>query len=312
MGTVPSHAFDISPELAGWSTRRPVTFQAAVWWAQRGFRARSWLPRQVGRLLGTTWRVLVPVGHKAYLAVDSRNLDLYTSILREGGWEEDVVRTCAAALHPGDVFYDVGASAGYISIALADAFAGQLRVVAFEPQPSLACRIRVSAGVSGFDDVDVLEDLVGPTEGDATLFVPAHSVHASLVPRARRTVALERKMRTLDGLVAGLPPPDVIKLDVEGGELGVLQGAENLLRTHRPYVVFEADDNMSRFGYGFGDLAAAFPEVYSFHGITHGGLVPLDDSSSGVRDVLAQPRSRASLTPDDLLDAERRIDARVR
>jgi len=44
---------------------------------------------------------------------------------------------------------------------------------------------------------------------------------------------------SLDWLADRLPPPDVLKIDVEGAELAVFQGAKQLLKTKRPILIFE-------------------------------------------------------------------------
>ncbi len=49
--------------------------------------------------------------------------------------------------------------------------------------------------------------------------------------------AVRLRPAELDSL--GLPLPDVIKLDVEGHELGVLQGAEATLLKAKPAIIFE-------------------------------------------------------------------------
>lgn len=94
-----------------------------------------------------------------------------------------------------------------------------------------------------------------------------------------------------------VPPPDVVKLDVEGGELAALRGAARVLRAHAPYVVFEANENMERFGYALSDLLASFPEqgAYRFYRVAAAGLEPLDETAAGF-DVLAAPASRAAVS----------------
>jgi len=69
---------------------------------------------------------------------------------------------------------------------------------------------------------------------------------------------------TLDWLLMHMPKPDVLKIDVEGAESGVLRGGERLLATARPVVLCEANADsraevsaiLSRHGYRFYDWDA--------------------------------------------------------
>ena len=56
-------------------------------------------------------------------------------------------------------------------------------------------------------------------------------------------------MRTIDGLLerGELAPPDVVKIDVEGAELLVLEGMRRTLAAHRPALVVELHDTRSAF-----------------------------------------------------------------
>jgi hypothetical protein len=50
------------------------------------------------------------------------------------------------------------------------------------------------------------------------------------------------------------PSPSVVKIDVEGAELKVFEGARQTFAANPPIIVMEADENMERFGYGHSDL----------------------------------------------------------
>ena len=69
----------------------------------------------------------------------------------------------------------------------------------------------------------------------------------------------------LDDFIKDSPPPDAIKCDVEGAEVEVLRGAEQLLRTRHPWIICEmhseANDRdtrelLRRHGYDLGALDA--------------------------------------------------------
>ncbi len=63
-------------------------------------------------------------------------------------------------------------------------------------------------------------------------------------------------MRTVDSLISAgeIEAPDVIKIDVEGAEMKVFEGARQTLRMNNPSVIFEADENMVRFGLEVQDI----------------------------------------------------------
>jgi FkbM family methyltransferase len=287
-------------ELEGFSKHRPLPLRLAQLWASHGPRARSWLPRKLGRVFGRRWKIVVDTADGDMLAVDPTNLDVYTAIVRDRGHEPWILHTCLRLVRSGDVFYDVGASAGYFSIGVAGRAPG-VTVVAFEPQPTLARAIAVSAALNGLNDVLVLPTMLGARDGSAKLFVPSHSVHASAVARAPGARALTCAVTTLDGLVDNrlVPWPTLVKIDVEGAELEVLQGATRLLRENPPYLVLETNENAARFGYSRGDLLDYLRGIanFAFFGIhPNGSLLPLATGliDAAVSDLLAVPRGRAS------------------
>ena len=95
------------------------------------------------------------------------------------------------------------------------------------------------------------------------MFVPSHSLHASLVSRQNNATAINCRAETIDNLVSTgrLRPPTTMKVDVEGAELAVFQGARDTIARHVPVILFEADENCRRFGYSPNDLCALLQEL---------------------------------------------------
>jgi FkbM family methyltransferase len=262
-------------------------------WANHFGRGTGWVPRKIGRALGRRWKTVIATEHVPSLAVDPRNLDVYTGIRRTGAWERHVVDACIAALGRGGVFYDIGANAGYISLAVAERLGESVDVLAFEPQPTLAHHAAISARLSELKRVRVFPAMIGDRDGTAELFIPAHAIHASAIPAETRTTRIECAMFRLDSLLeAGLPTPSAVKVDVEGGELAVLRGADRLIRTSPPSFIVEANVSMERFGYTRDELVSFLREraEYSFHAVTANGFPRLgEEGEDAFPDIVALP-----------------------
>ena len=233
----------------------------------------------------------------ARLAVYSQDLDYFIMIDVLGGIHDaHIVKLCVESLREGDVFYDIGANAGMVTIEVQSAFKDRVQTFAFEPQPGLATNCALSARMNGFEHVQVWPIMLAREAGEGHLFVPERGIHASMVSRGRgRDLACVKL--PLDELVMGgkIPAPRVIKIDVEGGEREVVAGAKQVIATYRPILVMEADINMKRFGYKRSDLIGDVAELgsYRFEVFRSGGwesLDAIDDvNEDGISDIAAFP-----------------------
>lgn len=150
---------------------------------------------------------------------------------------------------PGDVVWDVGANVGLFSMAASWVSGASGQVYAFEPDIWLANMIKssvrklsdeyapvkvVPVGIS--DHPDVARLCLGEA-GRATNHVANLTQHdAAKSPNLIPTV-------TLDWLAERLPPPDMLKIDVEGAETQVLRGATRLLSECHPVILCEVTHN---------------------------------------------------------------------
>ncbi len=224
-------------------TPQPAAFDFAVWCASHLPRGNARIPRWIGRTFLRGQQLAITTASGARLAVDTSNLDLYTNMVLQGfTWDQKVLNTCLRFLRPGSVFFDVGGNAGYFAVEVATQFP-KVKVFSFEPQPNLARHIRASAALNDAENIMVVEACLGEEERQGALNLALNAGHASLHdpeggPRGR----LQCDIRTIDQECGrgNLPLPDVIKVDVEGGELDVFRGAEKTLRERAPVLVFEA------------------------------------------------------------------------
>jgi len=154
-------------------------------------------------------------------------------------------RTSPRSKGRGDVVYDVGAHAGFFAV-LAQRAAGEAgRIVAFEANPDVAERLRSNLALNGGAPARVVARPVAAKSGPV-VFVAGPTPQAdSLRPPVvlagnPRRPSLELDAVTLDEMLeAGERSPDLIKIDVEGAELAVLQGARKAITSVRPQIVCE-------------------------------------------------------------------------
>lgn len=201
------------------------------------------------------------------------------SILR-GTLEVPVQEALRRTLGPGAVFYDVGANIGFFSL-LAARFVGPTgRVIALEPVPESAASIRANAAANSFDWIEVHQLAAAAESGLAEFCVVADASWSRLMRyglHSRTERKLEVEGTTLDELIQDrlLPIPDVIKIDVEGAELEVLEGMSRTMQSHQPTIICELHVTNEAFitftrdhGYsaenldGSGSIACAGPNIH--------------------------------------------------
>jgi FkbM family methyltransferase len=155
-------------------------------------------------------------------------------------------------VRPGDVVYDVGANLGLYSRYLVSL--GARQVIAFEPveENRRLLAANLALGQSG-ERVTVQPFALADADGAADFQLDDWQSTSGTLSQvtgggpslARQNLNLGPVSRSvpcrrLDTLVAaGLPAPDVIKIDVEGAEALVLRGAERLLRQGAPRLLIE-------------------------------------------------------------------------
>jgi len=161
--------------------------------------------------------------------------------------DEGLLRNAAEWIKPGDVVWDVGANMGLFSFAAAGLSGPSGRVYAFEPDTEMVRLLRRSARLNPHSaPVEVIPCAVFDHFSLARFNIARHNRAASFLEgfgtgltggvREAQTVFTAQ----LDWFAEQIPPPNLLKVDVEGAELGVFRGAAQMLRAKRPVVIFEA------------------------------------------------------------------------
>lgn len=165
-----------------------------------------------------------------------------------GSYELPTIRHIRSYLSPGSICIDVGAQMGYLSLAMATSANRTTIVHAFEPEDHNAARFAENMSINSISNVHLHRQAVSNVEGSLRLYFSKTDnagTHSTLYNE--RTVTEEFvtiPATTLDAFVqsSGIKRVDLIKVDVEGAEFEVLQGADHVLRTFRPRVILELCD----------------------------------------------------------------------
>lgn len=172
--------------------------------------------------------------------------------------ESTMLSDLLSELRPDDVFYDVGTYSGLYTCFAVHVLSDE-SVIAFEPDPVNLAKLRRNLAYNGSPRVRemVLSDESGSVEFDnPTLARDEWGGKASIAPEAGDD-SIVVEARTGDGLVerGDLPPPAVVKIDVEGAEGLVIEGMTDVLASDRCRLVYcevhrESEDRRSVESYG--------------------------------------------------------------
>lgn len=200
----------------------------------------------------------------------------------------------------GGTVIDVGAAGGAHTFVAARAVGPSGRVVAIEARSGSARILRGWRRVLGADHVTVVTGAAGARPGELTLRVPLVPTRShpqggddgtllARLPAATRSVGVT----TIDHVVAShhLDRVDLLKVDVEGGEAGVLDGAARTLGEHRPVLMLEVfDPFLQREGT---DAVSLFRRVvdagYRPHVLADAGLVAVAVHDPGEHNYVFLP-----------------------
>ncbi|HUD44768.1 MAG TPA: FkbM family methyltransferase [Patescibacteria group bacterium] len=163
-----------------------------------------------------------------------------------GMYEPDVKKAMLnlaqnGVLKNGSVAYDIGANIGIHTLALSKLVGSEGRVVSFEPS-SASDVLDINLSQNGITNAQVVRKAVSDSDGDVPFFLHEYSFgnHIAQVSnelkKAKKVPEISIDSFVQQGLAK---PPDFMKIDVEGAELQVIQGAQNTLGRYHPAVIME-------------------------------------------------------------------------
>lgn len=157
-------------------------------------------------------------------------------------------------LRPGMWFVDVGANIGWYSLLAARRIGPAGRVIAVEPRPDSAARLGMSAGENGLSNIVVHQVAAGAATGRMKIgaLVGGHNAGGTWLLTTDRLLQqtsvghqlFDVDVRRLDDLAIGRC--DLMKLDIEGAEYLMLQGAVATIERCRPVILSEINAEVLR------------------------------------------------------------------
>lgn len=224
---------DVGVSVASAQFYGPVSGSNAVTFTSRDFRSRDRQARRTFIIQGVSDDDLILREIREYQAF----------------FERDSLHFAAARVS-GGVAIDVGANIGNHTIFFASMLVDL--VVSIEPAPVLTGLLRKNVNENGLQNVEIVEAAVGASPGKGFLVGSKGALEnwggttvRVLSPESSWSRNETVPIRTVDEIIDDLRdridnrPITMLKIDVEGNELAVVQGAKGVIENHRPYIMIE-------------------------------------------------------------------------
>ncbi|HUU84704.1 MAG TPA: FkbM family methyltransferase [Phycisphaerae bacterium] len=214
------------------------------------------------------------------------------AIFYHGVWEPQATRSICPMVREGMTVVDVGAHTGYYTLLFARRVGPEGRVLAFEPEERGLAFLRRNLELNGHRNVTVLPVALSNRAARAAECQKAFyasDAGAEPPPDASGVVA-----RVFDRLVddLGIQRLDVVKIDVEGAELHVLEGMSESLARWAPLILLEVHPGKLE------NCGRSEEELAAFLARTGYQTQPVcGPSDSGVYTVLCARQAKAAATP---------------
>ncbi|WP_235106814.1 FkbM family methyltransferase [Acaryochloris sp. 'Moss Beach'] len=146
-------------------------------------------------------------------------------------------RLVCSICDPNKTFLDIGAHIGSVTSAV-QRYDATVNIIAVEAIPEKAEKLRHK-----FPHIPIYACAVGEEEGEIAFFIDLQQTGYSSINRPTNLSQIREiqvPIQRLDNLISRDTEVDVIKIDIEGAELGALRGAVDILSRSRPTVMFES------------------------------------------------------------------------
>lgn len=195
-------------------------------------------------LLGKRFVIRKVNDYKMYL--DNNDPGISRSLILFGTRELDHKIMLEKVLKKGMQVLDIGANIGYYVMMEHALIGKEGKVVAIEPSASNIELLKKNLELNGYDKVTVLSGAVSDESGEKEFFLAKHSNLNTFHPDSSASEfmsgeSVKVKSYTVPELVAEHGAPDLIRMDVEGHEVNVINGMidDIVAGKYRPMICFE-------------------------------------------------------------------------
>ena len=164
-----------------------------------------------------------------------------------GTYEPELQAVISDLVKPGQIVYDIGANIGFITLLFTKRIGDQGHVYAFEALPANVSRLIHNIELNALEEwVTIIQAAVQDQSGQAEFLVaPSTGMGKVNGSAGRASVDYEESIQvegiSIDGFIEDTRNllPDILKIDIEGGEVLALPGMVKLLHAHRPILLIE-------------------------------------------------------------------------
>lgn len=195
----------------------------------------------------------------------TQDITILPSLLNDC-YEKAEIKILRNLLKPGMTFVDIGANVGIYSVLASRLVGDGGKIYAFEPEPRNFELLKENLVLNGISNVHLANLAVGNNNEVMALQIARNSIgsHSLLARKDVENEVLVNVVRLDDWFDCSFPPIDVLKIDVEGYEPFVLEGAQRLLHVIK-FILFEYNKSDVDLHGGIAHLAQLlnhFPYFY--------------------------------------------------
>ncbi len=207
------------------------------------------------RLLAARLLVRLGLSSLSTIQLDGYRLRFYPTNVSATLWIDPRGRVHGLELfrdycRPGDLAVDVGANIGEVSIILSQQVGATGRVIAFEPHPRIVRYLKGNLALNGCLNVTAKNLAIAAAPGTVRMTDSKRDD----MNRVHDGPGIAVPASTLDAEIAGTETIALLKIDVEGSELRVLEGGPRTVARAQCINCEMGEEHHRRYGYGMADL----------------------------------------------------------